>query len=83
MKVNEIINTHFKLANSNISFLVKPNGTEKIYYSGDGNYIRNEVAEMEVKRWLIDDSKKKNLIFVVLVERDENFEKIKNKNFEN
>lgn len=82
MKVNEVINTHFALANSHISFLVKPNGTEMIYYKGDGNHMRNEVAQMEIKRWLIDDSEKKNLIFVILVERDEDFENESRKLFE-
>ena len=82
MKVNDIVKTHFTLANSNIKFLVKPNGTDAIYYSGDGSYMRNEVTEMEIQRWLIDNSKKNSLIFVILVEQDIEFEEKKRKVFE-
>lgn len=79
MKVIDIINTHFSFANPNIKFLVKPKGTDTIYYSGDGSYIKNEVAEMEVQRWLIDNEKKNSLIFVISVKQDKDFEEKKRK----
>jgi hypothetical protein len=79
MKVSDIINTHFSLANKDLKFLVKPKGSDTTYYSGNGSYIRPNVADMTVQRWLIGADKHNNPIFVIIVEQDLQFEEEKRK----
>lgn len=69
MKVKDIIESNVSLANPKLNFMVTPIGKNDIYYHGDGSYLREEVAEMQMVKWLIDKNK-----FVILVERNEEFE---------
>ena len=69
MKVNDIVSTQFVVGNFKMNFVVKPKGTDIKYYVGDGNWMRMEVADMEVVRWLIDGNN-----FVIFVERNAEFE---------
>lgn len=78
MKVKEIIESNVSIANPKLSFMVVPIGKNDIYYHGDGSYLREEVAEMQMVKWLIDKSK-----FVILVERNEEFENKRKAFFEN
>ncbi len=73
MTVKEIFNTHFQLANQKMEYKVvasNGNGGNIIYYSGNGLYLRKEVAKMEVYKWFIDSRQN----FVIVVKRDKNFE---------
>lgn len=69
MKVKEIIESNVSLANPKLNFMVTSIGKNDIYYHGNGSYLREEVAEMQMVKWLIDKNK-----FVILVERNEELE---------
>lgn len=74
MKVKDIINSQFDLTDTEVNFIVKPKGTEKKYYDSNVSYLRDEVAEMEVTRWMICDAKRKKCTFVIIVEEDKKYE---------
>lgn len=77
MKVKDIISTQTDLGNiggDKVVFVVKPQGTKKQYYNSENNQLRNEIAEMDVKTWFIAGTKKKYCEFVIIVERNKEYE---------
>lgn len=82
MKVKDIVNSQTKFANFTTKFIVKPQGTAKQYYNSECNYLSNEVAEMEVDTWFICGTKKNYCEFVIIVKRNEEYEKEKQERWE-
>ena len=81
MKVKDMLKTQKSFTDSEVNIVVKPLGTERQYYNS-GNILRNEVAEMEVKEWFICGARKNKCDFVIIVERDENYETSRKKTWE-
>lgn len=84
MKVKDIINSQidFSFANdTKVNFIVKPKGTNKKYFNSETNFLANnpEVAEMEVQKWFICNARKNKCEFIIIVERDEEYEAKKEK----
>ena len=78
MTVQEMIRSHFSFADHVIKgYCVSARVTGTKYYSGDGDerYIRQNILDLKVERWLIDNGK----FFVMIVSPDEKLEKIKSK----
>ena len=75
MKVKDIIGVKHDILDTKVKTVVKPIGTEREYYNSErNNHLRNEVAEMEVKEWFICGARKNKCDFIIIVERDENYE---------
>lgn len=77
MKVKDIINTQTALENiggDKVVFIVKPKGTKKQYYNSTNNYLKDEIAEMNVETWFICGTKKKYCEFVMIVEQNKEYE---------
>lgn len=74
MKVKDIINSQTKFANFTTKFIVKPQGTANQYHNSECNYLSNEVAEMEVNTWFVCGTKKNYCEFVIIVERNKEYE---------
>ena len=69
MKVLEMFETHYSLANKKMEYIVKSKGTGFVYYHGNGQHYRPEIEKMDVKRWFIDREK-----LIIIVDRDEALE---------
>lgn len=79
MKVKDIINSQIDFSfakDTKVNFTVKPNGTNKKYFCEEPFWLRNypEVADMEVKNWMICNARGNKCEFIILVERDEEYE---------
>lgn len=78
MKVKDIIDAHmdFSFADTKINFIVRPKGANKDYFNSNSQYWRNnpEITEMEVERWMICDARGNKCKFVIIVERNEEYE---------
>lgn len=88
MKVKDIINSQIDFAfagDTKVNFVVKPKGTGKEYFCEESFWLRNypEVAEMEVKNWMILDARRNECKFLIIVERDEEYEKKKEERWKN
>lgn len=81
MTVKEMIATHFDMTTPNYSYIVKPKGTDKTYYHGNGqtDYMFPEISGKEITSWLIDVRQKR---IVMIVDKDEEFEKKRAKAWE-
>lgn len=88
MKVKDIIGIHtdfgFAKGGTKVDFIVKPKGTSRKYFHEAPYWLRNypEVAEMEVKSWMICNARGNKCEFIIIVERDEKYEENKKKRFE-
>lgn len=87
MKVKDIIDAHvdFSFAkDTEINFIVKPKGTTEVYFNSECHWWKNspEVTEMDVKHWMICDARKNKCKFIIIVERDEEYEKKKRQHWE-
>ena len=87
MKVKDIISSQMDFSfakDTKVNFIVKPKGTIKKYFCEEPFWLRNypEVAEMEVKNWMICNARGNKCEFIILVERDEEYEAKKEKQWE-
>lgn len=78
MKVKDIIYTQldFSFADTKVNFIVKPKGTDKKYFCKEPFWLKNypEVAEMEVKSWMICDARGNKCKFILFVEQNKEYE---------
>lgn len=87
MKVKDIIDSQKDFScvhGTKVKFIVKAQGTGKHYYNSETHLWRNkpEVAKMEVNEWFIGATKKNYCEFIIIVERDEEYEARKAKAWE-
>lgn len=84
MKVKDIINSQMDFSfakDTKVNFIVKPKGTGEQYYNSETHLWKNkpEVAEMEIINWMICNARKNQCQFVIIVERNEEYEAKKKK----
>ena len=82
MKVKDIIDAQIYFGDNAVKFVVKPQGTKTQYYNSETKNLQNEVAEMKVDRWFICGAKKNYCEFVIIVERNEEYEAKRKKAWE-
>lgn len=82
MTVKEMISTYYHLPTPNYEFMVKPKGSDRRYYHGNGDmrYMFPQIRTKEITNWLIDVKQKR---IVLIVEQDEEFEKMRDEAWEN
>lgn len=67
MTVKEMIESHVSLKNPDLQFRIILGKSSKVLYSGNGHtFMKNDVAEMKVWKWMIDG--KRNPVFVIVTE---------------
>ena len=75
MKIKDIINARHGVIGTEVKIVVKPMGTKVEYYNSEiSNHLRSEVAEMEVEEWFVCGARKNKCDFVIIVERNEEYE---------
>ena len=84
MKVKDIIYSQLDFSfakDTKVNFIVKPKGTGRKYFCEDKVWLKlyPEVAEMEIKDWMICNARGNKCEFILFVERDEEYEAKKEK----
>lgn len=82
MKVKDFTNSYWKPPTQNIKFVVKPKGDIK-YFDSENQQLNFDIGEMIINNWFIPEPyNKKQLTIVIIVEKNEEFETKRRKNFE-